>query len=147
MKQPDAAARVEFARERGRGFHAFQQLDLAGMAVAARAHFVGDAADRDQRGLVFLLRDVGSRALNAAYALLGGEFAQGAVDRHARDAELASERGFGGDLVAFLPFTRMDALQDVILDPLERRNPPGAGPGFRCRLAPATHHAPCSGGC
>ena len=51
--------------------------------------------------------------------MLGGELAHGAVDRHARDPELAHQRLLGRDHVAFLPAAGGDLAGQVILDALE----------------------------
>ena len=75
-----------------------------------------EAPDLDQRGLVLLRRDVRARALAPHQYLFGGEFAHGAVDRHARDAEQAHQRLFGRHQVAFFPAPGRDFADQVVLD-------------------------------
>ncbi|MNS83753.1 hypothetical protein D3C72_1175550 [compost metagenome] len=98
---------------------AFQQLQAAAVDMAARAHFIGDTLDFQQGRLVFLLRHIRAGTLAPGQHLFARQFTHGAVDRHARDAELFYEGLLGWNHVAFLPASGGDAGQQKILDALE----------------------------
>ena len=119
MKQRVFRRQAEVLGQQIRGLGAFQQLQAAAVDMPARAHFIGDTFDFQQGRLVFLLRHIGAGTLAPRQYLLAGQFAHGAVDRHARDAELFYQGLFGGNHVAFLPASGGDARQQKILDALE----------------------------
>ena len=97
--------------------------------VAAPAHLVGDAADRDQGRLVLVLGDIGAHALDAGEALLGRQLAQRAVHRHAADLEHCHQRAFRRHLIARLVIAILDMANDEFLDAaITRRRPGGAHP-------------------
>lgn len=73
------------------------------MHMTASGDFVGDTANFHERRRIFRLRHERARALHTCQDLLGGQFAQRAIDRHARDFELARQFVFGRHLIAFLP--------------------------------------------
>jgi len=120
MKHRAAEREMHFGGERFIDDRRAQMQHLRAIRVTARDDFIRNAANLDERRRVFRLRDEGARALHARQHLFGGQFAQRAVDGHARDLEFARKLVFGRHLVALLPLADMNALENVVLDLLIR---------------------------
>jgi len=103
------------------GADGFQGDDGGAVLVAAGGDVGGDVGDFEERGAVRLRLDEGAEALDAAQKTFLLEFAQGAVDGHAGGADGGHEFVFRRDSCAVLPFTGLDAGEEVGFDaPVQR---------------------------
>ncbi|MNL02852.1 hypothetical protein D3C87_1233730 [compost metagenome] len=100
----------------GTGGLFFQGDDLAGVAMAAGGDFVGDVVHFEQGGLAFRLGDERADALHAHQQAIGGHLAQGAVDGHAAEAQLADQFAFRRNAVVRRPVSTVDLLGDHLFD-------------------------------
>ena len=82
---------------------------------------LGDIADLEQGGFGLEAGNVAARPADAAKHALVGELAQGAMGRHAADAQCPGQLVLRGHLGALGELARTDMLQDVALDPAIER--------------------------
>ena len=97
-------------------FSLLERQHLRAVAVAARGDLVGDVAHLEQGGDRLGLGDEGADALDADQPPVQRQLAQGPVDGHAADAEVAHQLRFRGDAVTRLPLAGIDAVGDHALD-------------------------------
>ena len=107
---PSACAMSAFAFSFAQGQH------LRAVAMAARRDLVGDVAHLEQGRDRLRLGDEGADALDADQPPVQRQLAQGPVDGHAADAEVAHQLRFRRDAVTRLPLAGIDAVGDHALD-------------------------------
>ena len=86
------------------------------MAMATGGDFVGDVVHFKQRGLAFRLGDERADTLHTHQQTVGGHLAQGAVDGHAAETELADQLAFRRNAVVRRPVSTVDLLGDHLFD-------------------------------
>ncbi|MNF93498.1 hypothetical protein D3C84_761770 [compost metagenome] len=93
-----------------------QGNDLAGMPVATRGDFIGNVMHFEQRRLGLGLGNEGADTLHAHQQAFGRQFAQGAVDGHAAEAQLIDQLAFRRHTVVWRPAAVLDLLGDHLFD-------------------------------
>ncbi|SQC61316.1 Uncharacterised protein [Pseudomonas aeruginosa] len=122
VEHPLAFAHVQCQGALGAGDLLAEGDHLATMAMPAGRDLVGDVVHLEQRRLALGLGDEGSYPLHAHQQAVAGQFAQGAIDGHATEAELADQFALGRHPVVRRPGARLDLADDHLLDPrVERR--------------------------
>ncbi len=116
MKHPPAFAHFQGNSALGTGRFFAQMNDLAGMPMTTGGDFIGNVVHLEQRRLALGLGDKRADALHAHQQTFGGELAQGAVDGHAAEAQLADQFTLRRHAIMRRPVAVEDLLADHLFD-------------------------------